>query len=395
MAMERMVSNVSGSDDHGKKLAQAWQQVRAARRIVVKIGSNLLTAGGQGLRQAWISERATEIAHLKNTGRQVVVVTSGAVAAGTPMLGLKRSPNCLREKQAAAAAGQSVLMRCYEAGFAAHGIHVGQVLVSRDDVENRRRYLNARDTLMTLTSLGLVPIVNENDTVMVEEIKFGDNDTLSANVADLLSADLLILLTDVDGFFDADPRSDPSARLLALVEHITPEVEMLAGGVGSLVGRGGMATKLKAAKMAARRGCHTVLTNGFRANPITEVMGEKPVGTLFPADGDPINAHKAWIANARWGRGEICLDAGAAKALYAGKSLLAKGIVAVHGEFDRGDAVFCLAPNGQQIAKGAVNYNAVDLRHIKGQHSIAFESLLGFVGDAEVIHRDNMVMLLR
>lgn len=391
--MKRMGSNVFGSGDPEEKLYQAWQQMRTAQRIVVKIGSNLLTAGGQGLRKAWISERATEIAHLRNEGRQVVVVTSGAVAAGTPLLRLKRAPTSLREKQAAAAAGQSVLMRCYEAGFATHGIHVGQVLISRDDVENRRRYLNTRDTLMTLSTLGLVPIVNENDTVMVEEIKFGDNDTLSANVADLLGAGLLILLSDVDGFFDADPRVYPKAKFLPLVEHITPEMEKWAGGVGSLVGSGGMATKLRAAKMAARRGCHTVLTNGFRKNPISEVMAEKPIGTLFLATGDSLNAHKAWIANARWGRGAILLDAGAAQALYAGKSLLAKGIVEVQGAFDRGDAVFCLEPGGQQIAKGAVNYNAEDLRRVKGLHSAAFESVLGFVGDAEIIHRDNMVML--
>ena len=393
MTKERMTLSVSGSDDPEERLRQVWQQVRTARRIVVKIGSNLLTAGGQGLQQAWISARATEMVRLINQGRQVVVVTSGAVAAGAPLLGLKRPLASLREKQAAAAAGQSILMRCYEIGFAAHDMAVGQVLITRDDVENRRRYLNARDTLQTLVTLGLVPIVNENDTVMVEEIKFGDNDTLSANVADLLGADLLILLSDVDGFFDADPRINPAARPLPLIEHITPEIEKLAGGVGSRVGRGGMATKLKAAKMAARRGCHTVLTNGFRSSPIMEVLGEKPVGTLFLADGDPLNAHKAWIANARLGRGEIMLDAGAVSALSAGKSLLAKGIVEVVGHFDRGDAVFCLDSYRQRVAKGTVNYNAADLKRIQGQHSGSFEAILGFIGDAEIIHRDDMVML--
>ena len=388
-----MTLSVSGSDDSEERLRQLWQQMRTARRIVVKIGSNLLTVGGQGLQQTWISARATEMVRLINQGRQVVVVTSGAVAAGTPLLGLKRPLASLREKQAAAAAGQSVLMRCYEVGFAAHNIPVGQVLITRDDVENRRRYLNARDTLHTLVALGLVPIVNENDTVMVEEIKFGDNDTLSANVADLLGADLLILLSDVDGFFDADPRINPAARPLPLIERITSEIENLAGGVGSRVGSGGMATKLKAAKMAARRGCHTVLTNGFRSSPILEVLAENPVGTLFLADGDPLNAHKAWIANARLGRGEIILDAGAISALCAGKSLLAKGIVEVRGHFDRGDAVFCLDSHHQPIAKGAVNYSAEDLHRIQGQHSGSFEAILGFIGDAEIIHRDNMVML--
>lgn len=391
--MKRMTLNVSGSDDPVELLNRAWQQMRTAQRVVIKIGSNLLTAGGTGLRQSWISERATEIVHLLREGRQVVVVTSGAVAAGAPILGLRHAPTTLREKQAAAAAGQTLLMRCYEVAFAAHSVAVGQILITRADVENRRRYLNARDTLWTLSSLGLVPVVNENDTVMVEEIKFGDNDTLSANVADLVGADLLILLSDVDGFFDADPRTNPHAQPLPLVKQVTPALEQLAGGAGSLVGCGGMATKLKAAKMAARSGCHTVLTNGFRTDPILEVFAEKPVGTLFLADGNPLSAHKAWLANARLRRGEIILDRGAVQALQAGKSLLAKGIITVHGKFDRGDAVVCLDTQGEAIAQGSVNYNVEDLQRIKGQHSSAFESLLGFIGDAEVIHRDNMVLL--
>ncbi len=393
VSMERMTSNVSGSDDLAERLHRAWQAMRRAKRVVVKIGSNLLTAGGEGLRQAWVADRATEMVRLLKEGRQVVIVTSGAVAAGTPLLGLKRPPASLREKQAAAAAGQSIVMRCYEMAFAAHGVAVGQILITRADVENRRRYLNARDTLWTLSSLGLVPVVNENDTVMVEEIQFGDNDTLSANVADLVGADLLILLSDVEGFFDADPRRNPGARPLPLVERVTPTLEKWAGGTGSAVGCGGMATKLKAAKMAARRGCCTVLTNGFRSDPISEVFGEVPVGTLFLADGTPLSAHKAWIANARWSRGEMVLDAGAVQALQSGKSLLARGVVAVRGHFERGDAVVCLDPDGQSIAKGAINYSAEEVYRLRGQHSAAFESILGFAGDAEIIHRDNMVLL--
>ncbi|MBF0462653.1 MAG: glutamate 5-kinase [Magnetococcales bacterium] len=367
--------------------------MRQAKWVVVKIGSNLLTAGGGGLRQAWVAERATEMVQLLKEGRQVVIVTSGAIAAGTPRLGLHRAPASLREKQAAAAAGQSIVMRCYEEAFAAHGVAVGQILITRADVENRRRYLNARDTLWTLASLGLVPVVNENDTVMVEEIQFGDNDTLSANVADLVGAELLILLSDVAGFFEADPRVNPEARPVPLVERVTPALEKWAGGAGSTVGRGGMATKLKAAKMAARRGCYTVLTNGFRPNPIAEVFGTTPVGTLFMADGTPLSAHKAWIANARWSRGEMVLDAGAVQALQAGKSLLAKGIVAVRGGFGRGDAVMCLDADGQPVAKGSVNYSAEDVQRIQGRHSADFEAVLGFAGDAEVIHRDNMVLV--
>ncbi|MBF0183556.1 MAG: glutamate 5-kinase [Magnetococcales bacterium] len=373
-------------------MVRGWQQVHAARRVVIKIGSNLLTAGGEGLRQAWVNQRAADVVRLLKEGRQVVIVSSGAVAAGTPLLGLQRPPASLREKQAAAAAGQPLVMRCYEQAFAAFGVAVGQVLITRADVENRRRYLNARDTLWTLSSLGLVPVVNENDTVMVEEIQFGDNDTLSANVADLVGADLLILLSDVDGFFDADPRLNAQAKPLPLVERITPALEKLAGGVGSSVGRGGMATKLKAAKMAARRGCQTVLTNGFRTDPVAEVFSQA-VGTLFLADGNPLNAHKAWIANARWSKGEIVLDAGAARALRKGGSLLAKGIVAVRGPFVRGDAVVCLDPAGEAIAKGSVNYPSGEVELIRGQHSSAFEAILGFAGDAEVIHRDNLVLL--
>ncbi|WP_227657567.1 glutamate 5-kinase [Candidatus Magnetaquicoccus inordinatus] len=387
-----MALSASGSNNGNSPMEYGWQQVRAAKRVVIKIGSNLLTAGGEGLRQSWVNARANEVMRLRQAGKQVIIVTSGAVAAGAPLLGLQRPPASLREKQAAAAAGQPLVMRCYEQAFAAHGVAVGQVLITRADVENRRRYLNARDTLWTLSSLGLVPVVNENDTVMVEEIQFGDNDTLSANVADLVAADLLILLSDVDGFFDADPRHNPLAKPLPLVERVTPALEKLAGGVGSAVGRGGMATKLKAAKMAARRGCQTVLTNGFRPDPVTELFS-RPVGTLFLADGNPLSAHKAWIANARWSKGEILVDAGAARALQKGGSLLAKGVVEVRGRFARGDAVLCLDPHGQAIAKGSVNYQASDLQLIRGQHSSAFESILGFAGDAEVIHRDNLVLL--
>ncbi len=388
-----MAWSASGSGEADSRMAQGWQQVRNARRVVIKIGSNLLTAGGAGLRQDWVNARAAEVMALLRGEKQVIIVSSGAVAAGAPLLRLQRPPASLREKQAAAAAGQPLVMRCYEEAFAAHGVAVGQVLITRADVENRRRYLNARETLLTLASLGLVPVVNENDTVMVDEIQFGDNDTLSANVADLVGADLLILLSDVDGFFDADPRRDPQAKPLPLVERVTPALEKLAGGVGSSVGRGGMATKLKAAKMAARRGCQTVLTNGFRPDPVAEVFTH-PVGTLFLADGNPLSAHKAWIANARWSKGEILVDAGAARALQGGGSLLAKGIVGVRGSFARGDAVLCVDPNGQAVAKGSVNYPDGEVALIRGRHSSDFESILGFAGDPEVIHRDNLVLLL-
>lgn len=385
--------NASGPDESNDRLRHAWREVANARRIVVKIGSNLLTSGGHGLRLDWIAERAKEIVALMASGRSVVVVTSGAVAAGTPRLKLNRPLANVQEKQAAAAAGQGVLMRHYEAAFADLGVYVAQALLTRDDVENRRRYLNARDTLKTLLDLGLVPVVNENDTVMTEQLKFGDNDTLSANVADLVDADLLILLSDIEGLYDSNPRVNPTARFIPLVERVTPEVEAMAGGVGSLVGKGGMSTKLKAARMAARSGCRMVLTSGFRDNPISVVFGPDPVGTLFLGHNHPLSARKRWIVNARVGRGELILDAGASVALLGGKSLLAKGIKAVVGEFDRGAVVHCQDASGQRLATGIVNYNSTDIHCIAGRHSRQFEGILGYLGAEEIIHRDDLVLL--
>ncbi|MEO5345385.1 MAG: glutamate 5-kinase [Magnetococcus sp. YQC-9] len=387
-----MASSASGCAESRERLSREWQAVVNARRVVVKIGSNLLTGGGEGIRPEWIKARALEIVRIMADGRRVVVVTSGAVAAGRPLLKLNRPLASVQEKQAAAAAGQGVLMRHYEEAFERLGVNVAQALLTRDDVENRQRYLNARDTLKTLLELGLVPIVNENDTVMTDELKFGDNDTLSANVADLVDADLLILLSDIDGLYDKNPRNNPEACFIPLVERVTPEIEAMAGGVGSLVGKGGMATKIKAARMAARSGCRMILTNGFRENPISEVFSPIPVGTLFLGMENPLPARKRWIVNARVGRGEIMLDAGASAALIQGRSLLAKGITAVLGEFARGAVVHCQAPDGQELAKGIVNYNSSDLACIAGRHSRQFEGLLGYLGTEEVIHRDNLVL---
>ncbi|MBF0358402.1 MAG: glutamate 5-kinase [Magnetococcales bacterium] len=394
--------SVSGSLDSYKTvsqqaawtLSQEWEKIRLSRRIVIKIGSNLLTGGQKVLRRKWIEKRVSDIATLIKGGRKVVIVTSGSVAAGLPLLGLNRPPENLREKQAAAAAGQGILLNCYQEAFAKHNIHIGQVLLSRDDVSHRRRHLNARDTLETLLNLGLVPVVNENDTVVVEQLKFGDNDTLSANIADLIGADLLILLSDVDGLYREDPRHNPDAKLIPLVEEVTPEIEKLAGGTGSLFGSGGMRTKLKAAKMAARSGCAMVLTSGFRKDPIGEVFGEKAVGTLFLAEKNPLNSYKSWIANSSVVSGELVLDRGAVTALHKGKSLLAKGIVSVDGSFDRGDVVNCLDPDGIQVAKGIVHYNSVDLTSIAGCHSDDFESILGFMGETAIIHRNEMVIFV-
>ncbi|MBF0624326.1 MAG: glutamate 5-kinase [Magnetococcales bacterium] len=385
--------SVKGASSDRELLQREWAAVGRSKRVVVKIGSNLLTSGGTGIDRDWIAARCAEVEQLLRQGRQVVVVTSGAVAAGTPLLGLNHPPVILREKQAAAAAGQGVLMRVYEEAFGSQGRHMGQILLTRDDISHRRRYLNARDTLETLLGLGLVPVVNENDTVVVAEIRFGDNDTLAAMVAGLINADLLILLSDVDGLHQADPRRDPSARPIALVEQVTPQLEGLAGGVGSKVGSGGMITKLLAARKAARAGCRTVLLSGFRDDPIGVVFGPQPLGTLFMAEADPIGSRKRWIADGLTAEGSLVLDAGAATALRQGNSLLAKGITAVEGSFDRGAAVYCRTPEGINLAKGLVNYSAGDLARIAGQHSSAFEKILGFIADDEIIHRDDLVIL--
>lgn len=374
-------------------LKEHWERVRLAQCIVIKIGSNLLTGGRQGLRQRWIHQRVAEIAELIRGGRRVVIVTSGSVAAGLPLLGLHRRPANLREKQAAAAAGQVPLLNSYQEAFSQHGLHIGQILLTRDDVANRRRHLNARDTLETLLALGLVPIVNENDTVVVEQIKFGDNDTLSATIADLIGADLLILLSDVEGLYDADPRQHADARLIPMVTEVTPEIEKLAGGSGSAVGSGGMVTKLRAAKMAARSGCPMILTNGFRPDPIRAVFSAHPTGTLFLPEKNPLTRYKRWIANASVVCGTLVLDHGAVTALRKGKSLLARGIVSVEGSFDRGDMVICLDPEGRSVAKGIVHYNAADLKAIAGCHSDDFERILGFMGETAIVHRNGMALL--
>ncbi|MEG3639380.1 glutamate 5-kinase [Magnetococcus sp. PR-3] len=374
--------------------AKAWQRVADAKRIVVKIGSNLLTSE-DGVCEDWIAGRCAEIAALIRMGKQVVVVTSGSVAAGASRLGLGRRPTTVPEKQAAAAAGQGKLMQIYEQGFHAHGLHTGQILLTRDDVANRRRYLNGRDTLETLLSLGLVPVVNENDSVVVEEIRFGDNDTLAALVAGLVEAEVLILLSDVDALYSADPRKDASAQMIPMVKEVTPEIEALAGGTGSEVGSGGMITKLRAAKMAARTGCLTVLANGFQDNPIDGVINKGGIGTLFLASGDAISSRKRWIANGLTCEGSLLLDDGAVAALRRGKSLLARGVVGVQGKFDRGAAVYCCDRDGRRISKGLVNYRHTHMDLIKGKHSRDIEAALGFIVDEEVVHRDDMVLLVK
>ncbi|MBF0622704.1 MAG: glutamate 5-kinase [Magnetococcales bacterium] len=375
-------------------LDQAWQRVRNARRIVVKIGSNLLT-GSDGLKTAWIEARCAEIVTLIERGCEVVVVSSGAVAAGRPRMKMSGPPRTLAEKQAAAAAGQGVLMSQYDQAFSRSGRHAAQILLTRDDMADRRRYLNARDTLNTLLKFGLVPVVNENDTVVTAELRYGDNDTLAAMVACLVDADLLILLSDVDGLYSADPRHDNSACKVPIVSDVTAEIEALAGGVGSDVGTGGMVTKLKAGKKSARCGCSMVLVDGSYENPILRVTDHGPVGTLFePLSGDcAITSRQRWIVNGLGGEGVLHLDKGATKALKKGNSLLSMGIIGFTGDFDRGDAVYCCGPDGRKFAKGMISYRWDHLAQILGHHSRDFEKLLGFQGNDEIIHRDNLVLL--
>ncbi|MBF0188664.1 MAG: glutamate 5-kinase [Magnetococcales bacterium] len=393
-----MASNVSGSEadevDVDVWLKAYWQRVRDAKRVVIKIGSNLLTANGETIQEDWIASRCSEIAALIAEGRQIVVVTSGAIAAGTPRLKLGRRPRTVPEKQAAAAAGQGVLMRAYEEAFGKFDLPVAQVLLTRDDASNARRYYNARDTLTTLLDLGLVPVINENDTVVTEEIRnFGDNDTLAALVACLVDADLLLLLSDVDGLFERDPRQDPEAKPIPLVERVTAEIEQLAGGIGSAVGKGGMATKLRAAKKSARCGCPMVLANGFREGMISRIMTGDQSGTLFLSHDDPINSRRRWIVNGLPCEGTLQLDDGAVEALQSGKSLLASGIITCDGDFDRGAAIYCVGRDGKRVAKGITAYASEHLSVIVGRKSSDFEALLGFVGKDEIIHRNDLVML--
>ncbi|MGN7613638.1 glutamate 5-kinase [Magnetococcales bacterium HHB-1] len=373
-----------------------WPPLKDARRIVIKIGSNLLTSSNGTLRHDWLLKRCQEIVQVMRAEqrRQMIIVTSGAISLGTPKLNLNRRPRKLREKQAAAAAGQTVLMRGYEQAFAEFNMPVAQVLLTRDDVQNRRRYLNARNTLDTLLNLGLMPVVNENDTVVTAEIRhFGDNDTLAAGVACLVDADLLILLSDVDGLYSADPRHDVGAKKLSFVDRVTPEIEQMAGGIGSAVGTGGMITKLRAAKQAARCGCGMVLVNGFTEGVISQIFSGERIGTFFAAEVSPLASRKRWIVNGLAARGKVMLDQGAVDALESGKSLLARGVTFVEDQFDRGDAVLCCDPGGRIMAKGLSNYSAKDLRKIQGHNSWEFESILGYIDDEEIIHRDDLVLL--
>jgi len=366
----------------------------AARRIVVKVGSSLVTNGGQGLDQQALAMWSTQIATLSRAGKQVILVSSGAVAEGMQRLGWKRRPKALHELQAAAAVGQMGLVQAYESCFRGHDMRTAQVLLTHDDLADRKRYLNARSTLRTLLDLGIIPVINENDTVATDEIRFGDNDTLGALVTNLVEADVLIILTDQPGLFTADPRKDPKATLVAEARAGDPALEAMAGGAGTQFGSGGMLTKILAAKRAARSGAHTIIASGRETDVLARLAAGEAIGTQLVAEPMTLAARKQWLADHLQVRGRLHLDAGATKALVTdGKSLLPIGVQALDGEFDRGAVVACLDPTGREVARGLVNYNAAETRRILRAPTAEIEARLGYIDDPELIHRDNLVLL--
>jgi len=368
--------------------------VATAASIVVKVGSSLVTNEGRGLDHAAVGRWAAQIAQLRRAGRNVVLVSSGAIAEGVKRLGWRERPKAVHELQAAAAVGQMGLVQAYETAFAKFELHTAQILLTHEDLADRRRYLNARSTLRTLLSLGVIPVINENDTVTTDEIRVGDNDTLGALVTNLIEADVLVLLTDQPGLYTADPRRDPAATLVRTARAGDPRLEAMAGGVGSALGRGGMLTKVLAAKRAARSGASTVIASGREPDVLTRLAAGEDIGSALVADAGSLAARKQWLADHVQLAGRLRLDAGAARAVARdGKSLLPIGVVAVEGEFERGEVVGCFDPDDREIARGLVNYNAAEAARILRRPSSEIEAVLGYVDEPELIHRDNMVLL--
>ncbi len=363
-----------------------------AKRLVIKVGSALVTHNGEGLDLAAINEWARQIAELRRAHKEVLLVSSGAIVCGMQRLGWNKRPQAVHELQACAAVGQMGLIHVYESAFAEHGLKTAQILLTHDDLADRKRYLNARSTLTTLLALGVVPIINENDTVITDEIKFGDNDTLGALVANLVDADCLVILTDQAGLFTADPRQDANATLVAEARAGDPALEAMAGGAGTHHGKGGMITKIIAAKRAASSGAHTVIASGHEADVMPRLMRGESVGSLLVSQTPRLNARKQWLADHLQLSGRLILDAGAIQALAAGKSLLPIGVLEVQGEFERGAAVACLSQAGDEIARGLCNYGHSDARRIARQPSSAIEEILGAMDEPEMIHRDNLIL---
>ncbi|MDC6178329.1 glutamate 5-kinase [Ralstonia solanacearum] len=365
-----------------------------ARRLVVKVGSSLVTNDGRGLDQAAIARWAAQIAALRGAGKEVVLVSSGAIAEGMQRLGWAKRPKEIHELQAAAAVGQMGLAQVYESEFARHGIRTAQVLLTHGDLADRERYLNARSTLLTLLGLGVVPIINENDTVVTDEIKFGDNDTLGALVTNLIEGDALIILTDQRGLYTADPRKNPDARFVDEARAGASELEAMAGGAGSSIGKGGMLTKILAAKRAAKSGAHTVIASGREADVLARLAGGEAIGTQLRAPTGRMAARKQWMIDHLQLRGRVVLDAGAVDKLTAGgKSLLPIGVTEVQGEFARGEVISCVDTAGHEVARGLTNYSSAEARLIARKVSSEIEAVLGYVSAAELVHRDNLVLL--
>jgi glutamate 5-kinase len=371
---------------------QRARRLVAAKRIVVKIGSALLVEAKQGrVNRHWLETLAADVARLRRRGQEVILVSSGAVALGRRSLGLPPGRLKLEEKQAAAAVGQIRLAHAWKEVLEAHDLSVAQLLLTFGDTEERNRYLNARSTLNTLLALGAVPVINENDTVATAELRYGDNDRLAARVAQMISADCVVLLSDVDGLYTGDPGRDPAARFVPEVTAVTRAIEDMAGGAGSDVGSGGMATKVVAARIAVDAGCHLCIASGHRDHPL-KAIEEGVQATWFVASTTPLAVRKQWIAGALKPRGELMIDAGAAGALERGKSLLPAGVTGVAGEFGRGDAVRVLDAAGRELARGLSAYSSADAARILGRRSGEIEALLGYRGRDEMIHRDDLVM---
>jgi glutamate 5-kinase len=383
---QAMTSNVSSDR----------RQVKSGQRWVVKVGSSLVTDDGKGINVEAVAQWAAQIATLRNQGREVVLVSSGAIAEGMKRLGWVSRPHEIHELQAAAAVGQMGLAQAYESGFSKWKLKTAQVLLTHEDISDRRRYLNARTTLNTLLAYGVVPIINENDTVVTDEIKLGDNDTLGSLVTNLIEAHVFVILTDQAGLYTADPRKDANATLVDHARASDPSLEAMAGGAGTGIGTGGMATKIKAAQRAARSGATTLIASGREPDVLPRLANGERIGSCLVADLAPIAAKKQWLADQLQLRGRLHLDEGAVKVLLEqGKSLLPIGVATVDGEFDRGDVVACVSPQGVEIARGLVNYGASDARRILRKPSSEIESILGFVEEPELIHRDNLILIGR
>ncbi|MDD4601455.1 Glutamate 5-kinase [bioreactor metagenome] len=366
-----------------------------AQRIVVKVGTSTLTHSTGKINFFRIEKLVRELSDLANHGKEVILVSSGAVVAGMDRLGLKEKPKTIPEKQAAAAVGQGILMHTYEKLFGEYGQTVAQVLLTREDSVQHKRYINSRNTLLTLLRMGVIPVINENDAVAIDELKIGDNDTLSAMVASIVDADLLIILSDIEGLYDENPQKNPQAKLISEITDITPDVEALAGGPGSLRGTGGMYTKIQAAKIAVNSGVTMLIASGGRDGVIRDIIGGDDIGTIFLAKQDRLQARKGWLAFGARIYGSVVIDEGCEKAIAGkGSSLLSAGIIAVEGNFEHGSTIRLVCVNGREIARGITNYSSADIKRIMGRHTDEIALVLGSKLYDEVIHRDNMVVLV-